>query len=251
MVQRRLGSDIRDLYGRLIDGMRAERGRLRSGGDGGEMAALGSPPVEATLALFSGIVKVGPDGTANVEFQLPDFNGTVRLTAVAWSAGRVGSASKDTIVRDPVAMTVSAPRFLTLGDTARLELALHNIEGQAGTYILNGRYESEVGAQSAPSFERFITLGAGERSLARPGLRVGQAKIGRGQDFRKAVRAGRGQLGEAGDARGLQRFRDPRPDALDHRQVIRRRCRGCGIGHGRRRHRRDALRRCRRRCHGR
>ncbi len=31
--QRRLGTEIRDYYGRLIDGMRAERGRLRSGGD--------------------------------------------------------------------------------------------------------------------------------------------------------------------------------------------------------------------------
>ena len=31
--QRRLGAELRDLYGRLIDGMRAERGRLRSGGD--------------------------------------------------------------------------------------------------------------------------------------------------------------------------------------------------------------------------
>ena len=59
--QRRLGTEIRDLYGRLIDGMRAERGKLRSGGDGsaGGMAVQGSPPVEETLALFSGIVKVG------------------------------------------------------------------------------------------------------------------------------------------------------------------------------------------------
>ena len=32
--QRTLASEIRDLYGRLIDGMRAERGTLRSGGDG-------------------------------------------------------------------------------------------------------------------------------------------------------------------------------------------------------------------------
>jgi uncharacterized protein YfaS (alpha-2-macroglobulin family) len=162
--QRRLGSEIRDLYGRLIDGMRAERGKLRSGGDGGgNMATQGNPPVEETLALFSGIVKVGPDGTAKVEFQLPDFNGQVRLTAVAWSADKVGSASKDVIVRDPVAMTVSAPRFLTLGDKARLELALHNVEGQAGTYILNGRYESETGAQIQSGFERSVTIGAGER----------------------------------------------------------------------------------------
>ena len=96
--------------------MKAERGKLRSGGDGGEMSLQGSPPVEATLALFSGIVLVGPDGTAKAEFQLPDFNGTVRLTAVAWSASKVGSSHKDVIVRDPVALTVSAPRFLTLGD---------------------------------------------------------------------------------------------------------------------------------------
>jgi alpha-2-macroglobulin len=162
--QRRLGTEIRDLYGRLIDGMRAERGKLRSGGDGaGGMAMQGNPPVEETLALFSGIVKVGADGTAKVDFQLPDFNGTVRVTAVAWTATKVGSASKDLIVRDPVAMTVSAPRFLTLGDAARLELALHNVEGQAGTYMVTGQYELETGTQPQAGIERSVSIGTGER----------------------------------------------------------------------------------------
>ena len=161
--QRRLGTEIRDLYGRLIDGMRAERGKLRSGGDGGGMAMQGSPPVEETLALFSGIVQVGADGMAKVEFQLPDFNGQVRLTAVVWSADKVGSGSKDVVVRDPVALTVSGPRFLTLGDQARLELALHNVEGQAGTYTVNGTYEPEAGAQTQPGFERTVIIAAGER----------------------------------------------------------------------------------------
>jgi uncharacterized protein YfaS (alpha-2-macroglobulin family) len=162
--QRRLGTDIRDLYGRLIDGMRAERGKLRSGGDGpGGMNMQGNPPVEETLALFSGIVEVGADGTAEVEFQLPDFNGTVRLNAVAWTSSKVGSATKDVIVRDPVALTVSAPRFLTLGDKARLELALHNVEGQAGTYKLTGEYETEPGSRAQPGFVRTVTIAAGER----------------------------------------------------------------------------------------
>ncbi|MBO0740198.1 MAG: alpha-2-macroglobulin family protein [Hyphomicrobiaceae bacterium] len=161
--QRRLGAEIRDVYGRLIDGMRAERGTLRSGGDGGAggMSVAGSPPVEATLALFSGIVKVGADGTARIEFQLPDFNGTVRLSAVAWSGDKVGAAAKDVIVRDAVALTASAPRFLTLGDKARLELALHNVEGVAGTYTVMGQYESEGGARSG--FERSVSLDVGER----------------------------------------------------------------------------------------
>jgi alpha-2-macroglobulin len=162
--QRRIGSEIRDVYGRLIDGMRAERGRLRSGGDGsGEgMSIEGTPPVEETLALFSGIVKAGPDGGAKVELRLPDFNGTVRLSAVAWSADKLGSASKDVIVRDAVALTASAPRFLTLGDDARLELALHNVEGPAGAYTISGEYASDA-AQAAPGFQRTVTLGAGER----------------------------------------------------------------------------------------
>jgi alpha-2-macroglobulin len=161
--QRRLGSEIRDLYGRLIDGMRAERGRLRSGGDGGEPAMQGSPPVEATLALFSGIVEIGADGTAKVEFQLPDFNGSVRLTAVAWSASKAGSAAKDVIVRDPVAVTVSAPRFLTLGDEARLELALHNVEGQPGDYFVSGVIDGEPDRGASTAFSRSVALAAGER----------------------------------------------------------------------------------------
>src|SRR5262249_29537508 len=134
-----------------------------SGGDGGAggMSVVGSPPVKATLALFSGIVKIGADGTAQIQFQLPDFNGTVRLSAVAWSGDKVGAAAKDVIVPDAVAVTASAPRFLTLGDKARLELALHNVEGVAGTYRVSGQYEGEGGGQSG--FERTLSLDVGER----------------------------------------------------------------------------------------
>jgi uncharacterized protein YfaS (alpha-2-macroglobulin family) len=177
--QRRLGTEIRDVYGRLIDGMRAERGKLRSGGDGSEngMSMKGNPPVEATLALFSGIVKVGADGTAQAEFQMPDFNGTVRLNAVAWSADKVGSASKDVIVRDAVTLTVSGPRFLTLGDQARLELAVHNVEGPAGAYAVTGTYESEPGSQSQPGFERAVALKAGERKRETFELKPGEVGL--------------------------------------------------------------------------
>src|SRR5690606_36520616 len=42
--QRRLGLEIRDLYGQLIDGSLGATGRIRTGGDGGGMAIEGSPP---------------------------------------------------------------------------------------------------------------------------------------------------------------------------------------------------------------
>ncbi len=68
---------------------------MRSGGDGMEEDGIkGSPPVRRTVALFSGIVKVGSDGTVNVEFALPDFNGTVHVMAVAWSKDKIGTAHR-------------------------------------------------------------------------------------------------------------------------------------------------------------
>ena len=131
-----MGLEIRDFYGRLIDGMRAERGTLRSGGDGGAGACRATRRSKPRSPMFSGIVKVDADGTAKVDFDMPDFNGTVRVMAVAWSADKLGHAQSDVIVRDAVALTASGPRFLTLGDEARLDVAVHNVEGPAAAYKL-------------------------------------------------------------------------------------------------------------------
>lgn len=159
--QRKLGLDIRDFYSRLIDGMKADKGRLRSGGDGssGEaISAKGSPPVEKTLALFSGVVRVNGDGVAEIPVSLPDFNGTVRLSAVAWSRDKVGSASKDITVRDALALTVSSPRFMTLGDSARLAIDVHNVEGPASDYKVSVTLDA-----GGVLGERTLALKAGEK----------------------------------------------------------------------------------------
>jgi hypothetical protein len=131
--QRRLGVEIRDVYGRLIDGMNGAMGQVRSGGDGSSGARFQSPPpTEELVAFFSGPVQVGPDGRANVVFEMPAFNGTVRLMAVAWSNTAVGQAEADVLVRDPVVVTASLPRFLSPDDTSRLLLEVVHATGPAG-----------------------------------------------------------------------------------------------------------------------
>ncbi|HRD78301.1 MAG TPA: MG2 domain-containing protein, partial [Hyphomicrobiaceae bacterium] len=161
--QRRLGVEMRDLYGRLIDGMRAERGRLRSGGDGDTPAkANANPPVEKLLALFSGLVTVGADGNAVVDFDLPEFNGTVRLMAVAWSEGKVGSATSDVVVRDAVALTIAAPRFMMLGDQTRLLLDIHNVEGPAGQYAVT--VQRRVATKAPAAAPVMLDLKSGQRA---------------------------------------------------------------------------------------
>ena len=61
--QRRMTSEIRDLYGQLIDGMQGTRGQLKTGGDCAGAELQGSPPTQKPLALYSGIVTVAADGT--------------------------------------------------------------------------------------------------------------------------------------------------------------------------------------------
>ena len=129
--QRRLAAELRDLYGQLIDGMQGTRGQIRSGGDIAAAELQGSPPAQKPLALYSGIVTVKPDGTAEIVFDIPDFAGTARVMAVAWSRDKVGRANADVTIRDAVVVTATLPRFLLNGDRGTMHLDVDNVEGQA------------------------------------------------------------------------------------------------------------------------
>ena len=154
-----LGLELRDLYGRLIDGSLGATGKLRTGGDGAQMTASGSAPTEKLVAFFSGIVRLDADGKATIDFDIPQFNGTVRVMAVAWTKDAVGHATSDVIVRDPIVVTASLPRFLAPGDKAELRLDIANTDGPAGDYTLS--LESE--ALSTGSYPETLTLDSGKR----------------------------------------------------------------------------------------
>jgi len=152
--QRALSAEVRDLYGQLIDGMQGTRGQIRSGGDVAGPELQGSPPAQAPLALYSGIVTVGADGKADIAFDIPDFAGTARVMAVAWSKDKVGRAAGDVVIRDPVVVTATLPRFLLAGDHSAVQLDIDNVEGPAGDYKLSvttdGPATAEGGARTLP-----------------------------------------------------------------------------------------------------
>ena len=131
--QRKLGVELRDVYGRLIDGLNGAMGTVRSGGDAVATASLQSPPpTEELVTFFSGPVAVDPDGLARIRFDLPAFNGTLRLMAIAWSPTGVGQAAEEIIVRDPIVVTASVPRFLAPGDQSRMLLEVTHADGPTG-----------------------------------------------------------------------------------------------------------------------
>src|SRR5207302_920472 len=93
--KRQLAVELRDLYGRLIDPRAGGVGVLRSGGDQFAKRSVAGLPDKSSrvVALFSGIVRLGADGAATVHFDIPDFQGQLRLMAVAYSAHKLGSAA--------------------------------------------------------------------------------------------------------------------------------------------------------------
>jgi hypothetical protein len=177
--QKQLSTEIRDLYGYLIDGMQGTRGAIRSGGDEGAVME-GAPPTQEPLARYSGVVRVGPDGTAEVTFDIPAFNGTARVMAVAWTRDRVGHATQDVIIRDPIVVAGTLPRFLSVGDQSRIHLQIDNVEGAAGDYTVDLDIRGPVVA-AADALRRKVSLKAGGKasvSLPIAAAGPGLAQIG-------------------------------------------------------------------------
>ncbi|WP_028166822.1 alpha-2-macroglobulin family protein [Bradyrhizobium elkanii] len=174
--QRRLTAEIRDLYGQLIDGMQGTRGQIRTGGDSGGAELQGSPPTQKPLAVYSGIVTVSADGTAEISFDIPEFAGTARVMAVAWSATKLGRATTDVIVRDPVVLTATLPRFLLNGDRGTMSMDIDNVEGAAGDYIINVKASGPVKLSGNPATT--VRLAAKQRTSLSLALDAGGAGAG-------------------------------------------------------------------------
>ena len=174
--KRQLGVAMRDDYGRLLDGRADDLGRIRTGGDSGDIGGLDIVPTR-TVALFSGPVKLDDKGEAKITLDIPDFIGQLRLMAVAYGKSRVGSSEHRLFVRDAVTADVVLPRFLAPADHGRVALSLHNVEGQAGDYRI------VMEAIGAVALERPVAetrrLAANQRDLLSWTLRAGDPGFGK------------------------------------------------------------------------
>ncbi len=178
--RRQLGVELRDLYGRLIDPRANGVGVLRSGGDAFAKRAVAGLPDKSNrvVALFSGIVRLDADGAAKVRFDMPDFQGQLRLMAVAYTRNRLGSAAAQTVIRDPVVTLVSLPRFIAPGDNARIGVVINNLEGQSGEYRL--RLSATGAGEFAQPVDRAVQLSTGQNfsdGFALTGKTMGNAAL--------------------------------------------------------------------------
>jgi hypothetical protein len=137
--KRLLGIEVRDLYGKLIEPLPGSVGVLKMGGDGGALSrnlqALSKKSFKV-VSLYSGLVSLDKAGKGLVQLNIPEFNGTLRLMAVAFDEKRLGNQQNDLLVRDPIIIEGILPRFLAKGDQSQLSLSLYNVKGEVGEYSL-------------------------------------------------------------------------------------------------------------------
>ncbi|MEO1191206.1 MAG: alpha-2-macroglobulin [Pseudomonadota bacterium] len=135
LAKQALGVQLHDLYGYLIKPQGEALAQLRSGGDQ-EGRNLESLPERSSkvVSLFSGIVALDESGQGRISLQVPDFNGRLRVMAVAWSPEKLGAAQQTLIVRAPLIAELTLPRFLAPGDVADSVISLRNLDGAAGDY---------------------------------------------------------------------------------------------------------------------
>ncbi len=135
-----LAVDSYDTFSLLLPDV-AIAGKAKAGG--GEMGEDQSQYVSADglrrakpVAFWSGIATADGNGRARLELELPEFQGALRLMAVAIDGRRFGGAEAMTRVRDPLVLLPTLPRVLSYGEKVELPLTLRNDTGKTGSFEL-------------------------------------------------------------------------------------------------------------------
>lgn len=135
--QRRFGVEVKDMYNHVIEFNDFPHAKLRFGGDV-DISRGGKEPQSQVqiVSLFSGLVALDEQGDANIPLDIPDFNGRLRLMALAFSNNQFGSGEQEVTIAAPVVTQISMPRFLATGDQSSLALDIQNTTTESQSLTL-------------------------------------------------------------------------------------------------------------------
>lgn len=124
-----------DLYEYLLPEIVTSNISSPAGGDEGRSKRLN--PVKAKrfklLSYWSGIKRTNAKGEVTIDFKLPQFNGEVRIMAVAYKGDRFGSAEQPMKIADEIVLQPAIPRLLSIGDTLVMPVSVMNTTDKAGS----------------------------------------------------------------------------------------------------------------------
>ena len=154
--QRGLKTRSFDLYGGILPEIANVTDNSSTGGDAASARQLGRKRLNTSsirrvkpVSLWSGFVKTDGNGRGSLQFKIPQFNGTLRLMAVAFAGRDYGATETYLTVREPIVLTPTFPRFLAGGDKIRVPVTLFNGTGADGEFNVKLQAEGDVQLLSA------------------------------------------------------------------------------------------------------
>lgn len=163
--KRRLSLTTHDLFELLLPEVEIPASALTRAGGGDEVRKKHLTPVSVKrvkpVALWSGLVPLDRDGRGKVRLDVPQFQGSLRVMAVAIEGDRFGAASKSVTVRDPIVLTPTLPRFVGPLDSFTVPVEIFNGTGKDGTFEVS----IAVDGRMKPSGEarKTVAVKAGEQ----------------------------------------------------------------------------------------
>ena len=155
--QRGLKTRSFDLYGGILPEIADVTDNSSTGGDAA-LGRLGRKRLNTSsirrvkpVSLWSGFVKTDGNGRGTVQFKIPQFNGKLRLMAVAFAGADYGATEAHLTVREPIVLTPTFPRFLAGGDKVRIPVTLFNGTGKDGEFTVKLAASGDVQLLSASS----------------------------------------------------------------------------------------------------
>ncbi|MGE5797106.1 MAG: alpha-2-macroglobulin family protein, partial [Ignavibacteria bacterium] len=131
------------------------------------------------LALWSGIKKTSSDGTVKVTLDIPQFNGDIRLMALAYSGSRFGSAEEHIKVSDDIIIEPEIPRFLAANDSLASTVTLINTTSSNANVKINLKVEGPLSVSTAKT--QSVTIKPNSTQQVKFGIKtwneVGAGKI--------------------------------------------------------------------------
>jgi len=181
-AKRALGVENYDLYKLLLP----EIISIKSSTGGDELARQLQKRVNPVstkrfnlLAIWSGILKTDDGGEVTVPLNIPQFNGEVRLMAVAYTNDRFGSADAALKIADDLIMEPQVPRFLAPNDSLVMPVSLINTTNSAGKATVSIKVEGPLNIKSIHS--RAVSIEANSTNkvqfVVTTGEKIGSGKI--------------------------------------------------------------------------
>lgn len=171
-AKRKLSVSSYDLYEYLMDEVMS----LNSSAAGGDEFGAGKRinPITAKrfklLSFWSGVKKSDANGEVRVTVPVPQFNGSARLMAVAYTGRRFGSTSKSMTITDDVVLFPAAPRFLSPNDSLSLPISLMNTTTNAGKVKVTVKTEGPLKLTGPAS--QSVSMKAKDNQNVKFGLKV-------------------------------------------------------------------------------